>query len=636
MCMPKKEMFDMEYSELSKMCLNCMHMSKEDEFCPVCGKPKRVTRSYEKALEPGTILNNKILIGNILGMGNFGITYIGFDMLLEYKVAVKEFFPDEMVEREPDGSLRVSDDTTEEEYNEELRAYQREARTLAQFSKYPGIVSIKELFYQNNTGYMVMEYLEGGTLRRFIDNNGGKLPVDKALSLMEPVISSMQEIHKSGLIHRDISPENIMLDNDGSIKVIDFGATKKLSNRTAQVYFGKFGYAPLEQMLGEGQGPWTDVYGICATLYCMITGDIPTDAFQRSQGEDIVPLTDYDIDIPNRVIKAIHKGMSMECQDRQQDMEQLHKDLYGVRADSIQKTTEPEMIFPEGDSSMLYDRANKRIWFGKYPMNEVVGPALTTDILYANYDLNDCATVNGSRYKRFQAANALMTREYRNANRQRFKDERKMYRIFEFTEIPWVILSHNGNQMIIQSEYTLDYQLFDEKDYMDMSEREVSKIRTGITWETSKIREWLNRDFFQTAFTKEEQERILIKEVKTPISSFTDIVTYDRVFLPSVEEINNGFDTNALRTNNLQSVADRSAHSLISQYAAALKVDDTFPNGYALRTRGTINAETKSFTYGENCDGQCIQGGRLCQWKLGIPMGIRPIILVDIRDIYEV
>ena len=119
-------------------------MSKEDEFCPVCGKPKRGSKSFGRALEPGTILNGKILIGNILGMGNFGITYMGFDMLLEYRVAVKEFFPDDMVEREEDGSLRVAGETTEEEYMEEVKAFQREARILAQFSKHPGIVSIKE------------------------------------------------------------------------------------------------------------------------------------------------------------------------------------------------------------------------------------------------------------------------------------------------------------------------------------------------------------------------------------------------------------------------------------------------------------------------------------------------------------
>ena len=133
-----------------------------------------------------------------------------------------------------------------------------------------------------------------GETVRFIDNNGGRLSVEQTLSMMEPVISSMEEIHKAGLIHRDISPENIMLDSDGSIKVIDFGATKKLSNRTAQVYYGKFGYAPLEQSLGEGQGPWTDVYGICATMYCMITPDeesqkILNDVAEAKQRFDSAP-----------------------------------------------------------------------------------------------------------------------------------------------------------------------------------------------------------------------------------------------------------------------------------------------------------------------------------------------------------
>lgn len=627
----------MEISEIGKMCLNCMHMSKEDEFCPVCGKPKRAGKSYGRALEPGTVLNGKILIGNILGMGNFGITYMGFDMLLEYRVAVKEFFPDEMVQREEDGSLSVSDESTEEEYREELKAYQREARTLAQFSKYPGIVSIKELFYENNTAYIVMEYLEGGTLRRFIDSNGGRLPVEKALSLMEPVITSMEEIHKSGLIHRDISPENIMLDADGSIKVIDFGATKKLSNRTSQVYFGKFGYAPLEQMVGEGQGPWTDVYGICATLYCMITGDIPTDSFQRSMDEKLVPITDYNIPMETRISDAIMKGLEMECKDRQQDMGQLRRSLYGVQMDSAEAAGKAtQVFFPQSDASMLYDKRNQRVWFGHYPMNEVEGPKLTTDIIYANYDLQDTTKVQGVKYKRFVIGSGIMSKEFKNANRQRIKDESRKYRIFEFTEIPWIILYHNGNKMIIQSEYTLDYQMFDERDYIDMSSKEIAKVRTGINWETSRIREWLNRDFFQEAFTKEEQNRILIKEVKTPISTFSDQVTYDRVFLPSIEEVNGGFDVHAIRGTNSVAAMSGISSSLTSQYAAAKMIDETLPSGYGLRTRGTINYFNDTFTYGENCDGHSIQNGKLACWGLNIPMGIRPVIQVDVTDVVEV
>lgn len=626
----------MEISDIGKICLNCMHMSKEDEFCPVCGKPKKGSKSYGRALEPGTILNGKILVGNILGMGNFGITYMGFDMLLEYPVAVKEFFPDEMVKREDDGSLSVSDEATEEEYRDELKAYQREARILAQFSKYPGIVSIKELFFENNTAYIVMEYLEGGTLRRYIDENGGRLPVEKALTLMEPVITSMEEIHKSGLIHRDISPENIMLDNDGSIKVIDFGATKKLSNRTAQVYFGKFGYAPLEQMLGEGQGPWTDVYGICATLYCMITGDIPTDSFQRSMDEKLVPITDYNIPMDPRISTAIMKGLEMDAKDRQQDMGQLKRALYGVSVNEAASTAAPQVFYPQSDASMLYDKKNKRIWFGHYPMNEVEGPKLTTDIIYANYDLQDVAKVSGVKYKRFVMGSGIMSRDFKNANRQRIKDESRKYRVFEFTEIPWIILYHKGNKMIIQSEYTLDYQMYDDRDYIDMSQREVAKIRTGINWETSRIREWLNRDFLQEAFSKDEQKRIIIKEVKTPISTFSDIVTYDRIFLPSVEEMNDGFDIHAIRGTNSVTAMSGISSSLTSQYAAAKMLDENLPSGYGLRTRGTINYNNDTFTYGESCDGHSIQDGRLACWSLNVPMGIRPVIQVDVTDVVEV
>lgn len=623
-------------SEIKKMCLCCMHMSKEDEFCPVCGKDKRGAKSYGRALEPGTILNGKILIGNILGMGNFGITYIGFDMLLECRVAVKEFFPDEMVEREEDGRLRVAVGTTEEEYKDELAAYQREARILAQFSKHPGIVSIKELFYENNTAYMVMEYLEGGTLRRYIDNHGGRLSVEHTLSLMEPVITSMEEIHKMGLIHRDISPENIMLDDDGSIKVIDFGATKKLSNKTAQIYFGKFGYAPLEQMMGEGQGAWTDVYGICATMYCMITGDIPTDAYQRSLNEPLIPITDYGIPIEKRVADAITKGLSMDCNDRQQDMGQLKKNLYGVKVSVDVSSPTYEIENPRSDSLMLYDKRHRRVWFGHYPMNEVIGSELTTDIIYANYDGYDRAEIAGRKYKRFSTQNAPVSKEYRLANKQRIKEASRMNRIFEFTDIPWVILHQSGNKMILQTEYIIDFQLYNEKSYLDFSEREISKIRTGISWESSKIREWLNRDFFREAFTREEQQKILISEVVTPISTFTDQVTYDRVFLPSVEEVITGFDYKAVRCGNTIQTPANQRQVFYSQYAAARRLDESMPMGSALRTRGTINYGNGTLTYGESCEGHSIQDGVLVCWKLHMPMGIRPVIQVDVADIVEV
>ncbi|MBR4965906.1 MAG: hypothetical protein IKY53_05365, partial [Lachnospiraceae bacterium] len=171
---------------------------------------------------------------------------------------------------------------------------------------------------------------------------------------------------------------------------------------------------------------------------------------------------------------------------------------------------------------------------------------------------------------------------------------------------------------------------------LDYSEREVSKIRTGINWETSKIREWLNRDFFREAFTKEEQKKILISEVVTPISTFTDQVTYDRVFLPSVEEVISGYDYKTVRCGNTIKTPDNQKQVFYSQYAAVKRFDESMSMGSALRTRGTINFANGTLTYGESCEGHCIQDGVLVCWKLNMPMGIRPVIQVDVTDIVEV
>ncbi|MDE6687433.1 MAG: serine/threonine protein kinase, partial [Lachnospiraceae bacterium] len=283
----------MELSEVGKICLRCMKISDDVGICPHCGREKAGQLTWSKALAPGTILNNKILIGNILGKGGYGITYIGYDMLLEYRVAVKEFFPDEMVDRAEDGkTVLVLDEVNGEEYQRETTAYLREARVLAEFSKFPGIVAIKDLFYENNTGYLIMEFLENGNLRKYVDAQGGWLDVKEALELMEPVISVLGRLHKSGLIHRDISPDNIMMDEDGSMKLIDFGGSKKVGLNNQQVFLGKWGFAPLEQMLSKlsEQGPWTDIYGICATLYCIMTSEVPQASYERNEKDELIDI----------------------------------------------------------------------------------------------------------------------------------------------------------------------------------------------------------------------------------------------------------------------------------------------------------------------------------------------------------
>ena len=626
----------MERSEIGKICLRCMKVSDAEGICPYCGREKTGQQTWSKALAPGTILNTKILIGNILGKGGYGITYIGYDMLLEYPVAVKEFFPDEMVDRSPDGkTVLVLDEVNNEEYEKETKAYLREARILAEFSKFPGIVAIKDLFYENNTGYLIMEYLKSGNLRKYIDDQGGWLSVEESLNLMEPVISILGKLHKSGLLHRDISPDNIMMDEDGSIKLIDFGGSRKMGVANQQVFLGKWGFAPLEQMLSKlsEQGPWTDIYGICATLYCMMTGDVPQSSYERNEKDELVDLANYTIQIDKKLAKAIMKGLSMRPRDRQQSIEELYKDLYGISPD--EKSV--PIVSSDDGAHILKDR-NNRVWFGEYPMNEMTGAQLTSDIVYAEYDEDNIATVNGERYMRLPVMKTVDTesRDLFILRRNVVKEEGEVsgYRYFKFNMLSWRIVQNRAGRVTLQSEYIIEYRAFDKRKYLDMTDREISKIRSGIYWEESEIRAWLNSRFIKKAFKEEERGFLNVTKISTPISAFSDRTTYDKVYLPSIEEIRQGFDIDFTLSRGINKSNTVVEPSPCSQYVAALADRVLSHSSFGLRSRGHIDGKD-SYKCAENYEGHALVDDHLTLWKLNEEMGIRPVICVNASDIEE-
>ncbi len=620
----------MEISEIGKICLRCMKISDDVGICPHCGREKSGQLTWSKALAPGTILNNKILIGNILGKGGYGITYIGYDMLLEYRVAIKEFFPDEMVDRAEDGkTVLVLDEVNGEEYQKETTAYLREARVLAEFSKFPGIVAIKDLFYENNTGYLIMEFLENGNLRKYVDNHGGWLGVGEALELMEPVISILGRLHQSGLIHRDISPDNIMMDEDGSVKLIDFGGSKKVGFNNQQVFLGKWGFAPLEQMLSKisEQGPWTDIYGICATLYCIMTGDVPPASYERSEKDELIDIAQYTISIDKKVAAAIMKGLSMEPGDRQQSIEELYRGLYGA--------TPEEKNASSVEESFIMKDANGRIWFGEYPMNEIVGKEVTSDLLYGEYNDDNVTIVDGEKYLRMPIwKESSQDKDLLSVMKVKQEPEITGYRYFKFNLLPWKIVGQRGDRVILQSEYVIDYKPFDQKKYTKMTDKEVSKIKTGIYWEKSKIREWLNGVFVRRAFAESERSKLQVTEVNTPVSALSDRTTYDKVYLPSVEEVKYGFDKDIalMRGRGSKAGSPLLEDAPCSQYVAALSNDLMMENCFGLRSRGHIDQDN-SYICQENYEGHAIVNGKLKEWKLNKGMGIRPIICVKEDDI---
>ena len=264
-----------------KLCMGCMRLREEaNGKCPYCGfNEKKREQEDDEALPLRTILNGKYLLGKPLGRGGFGITYIAYEKNLQIKVAIKEFFPWSTVKRDKDNSLMpVSWKDDSEFFETDKKKVLDEARRLAQLMDLPGVVFVRDFFEENNTAYIVMEYLDGITLSKYLSSPEGSISTEWVLQAMKPVLASLAKVHKAGIIHRDISPDNMILTSNNTIKLIDFGAARNysMSRKESLSVILKRGYAPIEQYSSRGnQGPWTDIYALCATMYKMMTGIAP-------------------------------------------------------------------------------------------------------------------------------------------------------------------------------------------------------------------------------------------------------------------------------------------------------------------------------------------------------------------------
>lgn len=314
-------------------CMGCMKEYEGKGACPYCGFD--ITK-YEPAfhhLPPGTILNGKYVLGKVLGEGGFGISYIGWDLNLDHKVAIKEYYPTSYVTRQamytPEVTMLTGNH--QEFYKKGLDKFVEEARTLAKFSGLQGIVQVRDYFQENGTAYIVMEFAEGRTLKKILEKSDGKLPADRVFEMMRPVIESLEEVHKKGLIHRDISPDNMIVDEDGGVKLLDFGAARNYiseEEKSLSIIL-KPGYTPEEQYRSRGeQGPWTDVYALCATMYRTITGERPTESLDRLNNDDLKRPSSCGIAIGEQQEAALMKGLAVYKKDRLANMEELRNALF--------------------------------------------------------------------------------------------------------------------------------------------------------------------------------------------------------------------------------------------------------------------------------------------------------------------
>ena len=318
-------------------CPNCMKaLASHEDICPACQFDVAGYEERSSCLKPFTVLQNKYMIGRVIGVGGFGITYIGWDLNLQTYIAIKEYFPDSFASRDTsaaNGTTQViANESKTDVYNKGLKRYVEEAQNLSRFYQLQGIVSVKDFFYENGTGYIVMEYINGINLKQYLKNCGGRLDEATVLALMKPVLESLYEIHKAGLVHRDISPDNIMVDNTGKIKLIDFGSARGKSAETDKTYtvILKHGYAPSEQYYAKGnQGPWTDIYSLCATMYKMLTGNVPPNSVERMENDEYVSPSACGVTVSKRTEMVLAKGLAVKVADRYQDIGQLLTDLYG-------------------------------------------------------------------------------------------------------------------------------------------------------------------------------------------------------------------------------------------------------------------------------------------------------------------
>ena len=599
-------------------------------------------------LRKGTRLIGRYTVEGVLGQGGFGITYLGMDELHKKKVAIKEFFPQGIVTRniEYEDTVTVTLVGEKENYDKGKERFLKEAQTMAMFSKDKGIVKALDFFEINNTAYIVMEYLEGVTLKQYLRENE-RIDAEDLVELLVPLIEALDEIHSQGLIHRDISPDNIMVLPDGRIKLMDFGAARdytEFGEKSLSIVL-KPGYAPPEQYQTHGvQGPWTDIYALCATMYKCITGENPPDAIDRLVDDHLKKISAFGIPVLPQIEEAIIKGMSVAAKDRYQNVGDFCEDLYGGYEENSEPEAEEsqaEPVVAEANVETKMDMLTEETPQSKYPTTETVqerekliskelseNAGLTSEENVAKAgietDKNDAGNkvpeqspekekvsitpekegipdnrgkeetkkikkkndyfpiiigilillgiagtfaYNKSVSKKGTTAKVESSSQEEDKESEhkeettakvesssQKKDKNPEYKVGETIEfgnypqeedgtekpIEWIVMKNEGNQVLLLSKYVLDAKPY-------------NKGWENVTWQTSDIRQWLNNEFYTTAFNKSEKAKIQTSLIK---NEYND--TEDKVFLLSEKEAETLFSNGEERIAKATEYAEKS------------------------------------------------------------------------------
>lgn len=620
------------------------------------------------SLQRNTGLIGRYVIQEVLGQGGFGITYLGIDKLYGNKVAIKEYYPQEIAMRKAQYEDVVTVTSIEEKnnYDKGKKRFLDEAQVMARFNKNEGIVKILDFFEANNTAYIVMEYLEGITLKQYLGKYG-VIQFRNLIEMMLPLLEALIEIHSQGLIHRDISPDNIMVQHNSKLKLMDFGAARDYTesgNKSLTVIL-KPGYAPPEQYQTHGvQGPWTDIYALCATIYKCLTGITPPDAIARVMDDKFKEPDQLDGKLSPDIKKILWKGMNIFPEERYQDIVEFGEDVCDAlfipeenkKLDlDNEKNIDEDLDSPDKDNESVLkdDKIEGAVKKTSIPKKEkrkspvkkvlviIVCLLLAGGIKYystgneqeistAKKDLvenpkivKDTSVEGGKKVtwdciwfgsypqtkivsssKENDLYSTLETANGWDKNNDIIIGKEKYHRAkksyFKYEPIKWRVIKCENGEALLLSDIVLDKQKY-------------NKRLKKVTWEKSTLRKWLNKKFMNRAFSSSEQEAIRTTKVINEDNYYykTDggNDTLDKIYLLSLSE-----------TDEEKEYGFTDSYGMTIKYSNYADLDDY--QYWWLRTPGEKNISAAAV----DMSGKAYGGGGESDMELGI----RPVLHLNL------
>lgn len=620
------------------------------------------------SLQRNTGLIGRYVIQEVLGQGGFGITYLGIDKLYGNKVAIKEYYPQKIAMRKAQYEDVVTVTSIEEKnnYDKGKKRFLDEAQVMARFNKNEGIVKILDFFEANNTAYIVMEYLEGITLKQYLGKYG-VIQFRNLIEMMLPLLEALIEIHSQGLIHRDISPDNIMVQHNSKLKLMDFGAARDYTesgNKSLTVIL-KPGYAPPEQYQTHGvQGPWTDIYALCATIYKCLTGITPPDAIARVMDDKFKEPDQLDGKLSPDIKKILWKGMNIFPEERYQDIVEFGEDVCDAlfipeenkKLDlDNEKNIDEDLDSPDKDNESVLkdDKIEGAVKKTSIPKKEkrkspvkkvlviIVCLLLAGGIKYystgneqeistAKKDLvenpkivKDTSVEGGKKVtwdciwfgsypqtkivsssKENDLYSTLETANGWDKNNDIIIGKEKYHRAkksyFKYEPIKWRVIKCENGEALLLSDIVLDKQKY-------------NKRLKKVTWEKSTLRKWLNKKFMNRAFSSSEQEAIRTTKVINEDNYYykTDggNDTLDKIYLLSLSE-----------TDEEKEYGFTDSYGMTIKYSNYADLDDY--QYWWLRTPGEKNISAAAV----DMSGKAYGGGGESDMELGI----RPVLHLNL------